>query len=278
MEAIGTIGNEGRDNFHGPGINNTDLDLAKRIYLGAENRRWLEMRVDAFNAFNHTQFSATSVTSSINSANFGRVLVRSYSANHPVGSQILLLKTGSQPDCSQRISYVSPIAHCSAAFLFALALFAPSASLLGQTETTGDVVGTVTDSSGAVVPGISVTLRSLGTNEVRTEVTKAAGEYRFALLQPGDYQISAEHGSLKSSIEKFTVLLGQEEQMNLRVTVQGTQQVVQVTTEATALETENANLTTSIDTKQVNDLPASGGDITQCRLHRPGRPRKCRRR
>jgi hypothetical protein len=74
LEPFGIVGNEGRNNFHGPGINNTDLDLTKRVYLTSSERRWLELRLEAYNAFNHTQFSATSVTGSINSTNFGRVL------------------------------------------------------------------------------------------------------------------------------------------------------------------------------------------------------------
>ena len=154
--------------------------------------------------------------------------------------------------------------------LFVAGSLSLNSSLSAQTETTGDVVGTVTDSSGAVVPGITVTLRNIDTNEVRTELTKSAGEYRFSLLKPGEYEISAEHGSLKSSIEKFSVLLGEVEKMNLQVNVQGTQQIVQVTTETTALQTENANLTSSFNTQQVNDLPASGGDITTVAFTVPG--------
>src|SRR5579875_55071 len=152
----------------------------------------------------------------------------------------------------------------------AIALLSFGSVLLAQTETTADVVGTVFDTSGAVVPGVTVTLRNTGTNETRTAITQPAGEYRFALLQPGDYEISAAHGSLKSSIERFSVLLGEEEKMDLRVSVQGTQQIIEVTTQATALETENANLTSSFDTKQVNDLPASGGDITTVAFTVPG--------
>ncbi len=74
LEAIGTLGNEGRDNFRGPGINNTDLDLAKRIYLDKEDHRSIELRLEGYNVFNHTQFSTTGVTGSINNTNFGRIL------------------------------------------------------------------------------------------------------------------------------------------------------------------------------------------------------------
>ena len=75
LEPFGTLGNEGRNNFHGPGINNTDLALIKEVRL-SEVRR-IELRMESFNTFNHTQFRfSNSITSfeNINSSTFGRVL------------------------------------------------------------------------------------------------------------------------------------------------------------------------------------------------------------
>ena len=75
LEAIGMQGNAGRNNFHGPGINNTDLALAKQVRFSES--RSLELRLEAFNAFNHTQFRFSSSIisfSDINSSNFGRTL------------------------------------------------------------------------------------------------------------------------------------------------------------------------------------------------------------
>jgi hypothetical protein len=79
--AYGTLGTAGRNFFHGPGINNTDLVLSKRISLPGENQvRSLELRLEGYNAFNHTQFSTTAawggsgVTANFNSPNFGRIL------------------------------------------------------------------------------------------------------------------------------------------------------------------------------------------------------------
>jgi Carboxypeptidase regulatory-like domain len=69
--AYGTFGNEQRDNFHGPGINNTDLGLFKRFHFGESETRMLELRLEAFNLFNHTQFSSPS--SNLNSSLFGRI-------------------------------------------------------------------------------------------------------------------------------------------------------------------------------------------------------------
>jgi hypothetical protein len=78
---IGTLGNSGRNSFHGPGLNNTDLTLAKRVYMNKEEKRFIELRLEGYNIFNHTQFSTqtsttggSGVNGNIESSNFGRVL------------------------------------------------------------------------------------------------------------------------------------------------------------------------------------------------------------
>jgi len=86
LEQIGTIGNEGRNNFHGPGLNETDLVLAKDIRF-TEQRR-IEVRLEAFNVFNHTQFAFTSPSvglnfTDINSGNFARTLTTQASGSPP---------------------------------------------------------------------------------------------------------------------------------------------------------------------------------------------------
>ena len=56
-EPVGTFGNTKRNFFHGPGFNYTNLELAKNIPLGAEGRRYLQLRLETFNAFNHANFA-----------------------------------------------------------------------------------------------------------------------------------------------------------------------------------------------------------------------------
>jgi hypothetical protein len=155
------------------------------------------------------------------------------------------------------------------AWLFALGVLLAQ-SAFGQTITTGDVTGTIKDSTGAVVPGATVTLKYTDTNETRTGASNSEGRYRFSLLKPGDYTISAETSGLKSGIQKITIRLGQEEGVDLTLSVQGTQEVVEVRAEAAVLQTENANLATSFTTKQVADLPVAGGDLTTFAMTVPG--------
>jgi hypothetical protein len=139
-----------------------------------------------------------------------------------------------------------------------------------QTFTTGDVVGVVTDTSGAVVPGATITIRSAATNEVRTAKSGDAGGFRFALLQPGEYTISAQTAGLKSNVQRFTLLVGQELPKDIVLNPQGTVETVEVTTQTSALETENANLTNIVNEQQVRDLPMAGGDVTTLAMTTPG--------
>jgi hypothetical protein len=136
--------------------------------------------------------------------------------------------------------------------------------------TTGDIVGTVSDASGAVVPNAKVTAKLVETNQTHIATTNGQGQYRFSLLQPGTYEVTGEATGLQSKTEQFTLLVGQETAINLKLEVKGTQVVVEVQAQADILQTENANQATGFNTAQVTDLPASGGDITTVAFTVPG--------
>lgn len=92
-EAIGQLGDAGRNSIRGPGLVNTDLSLMKRIYISKNERRWLELRCEAYNVFNHTEFTVISyqnqnagVDGIINDPNFGRVLT-AYGATYGTAAQ-----------------------------------------------------------------------------------------------------------------------------------------------------------------------------------------------
>jgi hypothetical protein len=90
-ETIGVLGNEGRNNFHGPGINNTDLILAK-AFRWTETRR-AELRLEAFNVFNHTQFNLIGAAAPINFENiqagtFGQTLTAGQGRIVQLGAKI----------------------------------------------------------------------------------------------------------------------------------------------------------------------------------------------
>src|SRR5437588_8278225 len=97
------------------------------------------------------------------------------------------------------------------AFFLALAL---SFTLLGtpafsQSTTAGDIAGTITDPSGAVVPNIKVTAKADATGESRNATTSGEGFYRFSLLQPGSYTVEVSGGGFQVASRKVQVGVGQ---------------------------------------------------------------------
>jgi len=143
-----------------------------------------------------------------------------------------------------------------ASLLLALAPFAFS-----QTTTTADAVGVVSDASGAVVPGAKVTIKSAESGEVRTELTNGSGQYRFPLMKPGEYELSALATGLKSNTIKLTLLVGQAQEANITMVPEATSTTVEVNASAAVLQTENANLETNFNKSQVDNLPMPGGDL-----------------
>jgi hypothetical protein len=132
------------------------------------------------------------------------------------------------------------------------------------------VAGPSVEGSGAVVPHAPVTLKDADTNETRTALTNSAGQYRFSLLKPGSYAISAATPGLKSGVAKLDVSVGQAQELNLTLSVQGTQEIIEVKADSTLIQTENANLAATISSKQVVELPMNGGDVTTVAFTVPG--------
>ena len=155
--------------------------------------------------------------------------------------------------------------------LFSLLLLASFTNIsLAQTLTSATIVGTVSDSSGALIEGASVRITQTDTDAVRTAETGSAGEYRFPFLKPGDYTITAERSGLAIASTRVRLLVGQEQAVNLTLGLQTVQQVVDVTTTSTLLQTENGNQTTSYSQQYVENTPVNGGDITNVAFTTPG--------
>ncbi len=142
--------------------------------------------------------------------------------------------------------------------------------LFGQTETTGDIAGTVMDSSGAVVAGATVTLTFPATGETRDATAGDTGAFRFTFLHAGVYTLSANSASLKSDNVKVTVQIGQALNVSLVAKVQATSQTVDVSADAALVDTETANLATNFSQRQIQELPAPGGDLTTVAFSVPG--------
>ena len=113
------------------------------------------------------------------------------------------------------------------ALLLATCLMAPTA--FGQSLVSGDLVGTVTDPSGAVVSNATVTLKSNATGETRTTTTSSNGLYRFSLLSPGSYTVSVTAQGFSNDVKRVQVNVGQSTVANVKIAVGASTQTVEVT-------------------------------------------------
>lgn len=153
--------------------------------------------------------------------------------------------------------------------MFALGLLCtiPSGA---QTLTTGDVVGKITDPSGAALSGITVTLTSLDQGSVQHVKTDANGGYRFSLLAPGTYSVAEDELNLAARANKVSVSVGQQTTVDLVGRPSGVTEAVEVLATQPLLQVEDANITTTFSVQQMQDLPLAGADLSSTALTAPG--------
>jgi len=164
-----------------------------------------------------------------------------------------------------RLNHVARLA----VFAALLALLLPGMTL-AQTTVTGAISGTVTDPSGAIVVGAQVTLTNLATAETQAQTSNASGLFQFPLLKPGSYTVAVRHEGFQQTIQKIYVALGQTATVSVQLTLGASVSTIEVTGEAPLLQTENANLTTSVNQQQVDQIPNSGNDLTAIAYATPG--------
>jgi Carboxypeptidase regulatory-like domain len=154
---------------------------------------------------------------------------------------------------------------------FGFALLVCASVAWAQTTISGEVTGTVADPSGAFMPNVTVTLKSAETGNTVTTTTGESGNYRFALLRPGQYSVSATaEGFEHITISNVTVSLGQVTNIPVVLNVGKTTQTVEVTAAQPLLDTENGNVTANYSEKEIAELPSPGGDLTNYALSAPG--------
>jgi hypothetical protein len=128
---------------------------------------------------------------------------------------------------------------------------------LAQTST-GDILGTVRDASGAVVPGARIAVRNLGTNLSKETVTGDDGLFRVPLLPAGNYEVLVDKpGFAKYRQSPITVGINERAALEVALSVTSSNEIVDVTADAPLVNTTNAEVSTTFDTKRVADLPLS---------------------
>ena len=153
-----------------------------------------------------------------------------------------------------------------AVFLPLCSLLLCAESLFGQAET-GRITGTVTDATGAIVPGAEITITAVDTNRRQIFVTDETGRYSSGPLRVGPYRIEAQSTGFKRLVrEQITLQVQQTAVVNLQLEVGEITESVTVSAAQDLIQTTEASQGQVIEQRRVVDLPLNGRDYVQLAL------------
>lgn len=136
---------------------------------------------------------------------------------------------------------------------------------------TASMFGSVTDPSGATIPGATVTITQTETNVVRTVQTNGAGEYRADFLPVGPYKVSVTSKGFKTYEQTgITLTVTEDAHLDFPLTAGGTSEVVEVTAEVPLLNTGNSTLGRTVGNEEIDNLPLVDRNVYQLLDLTPG--------
>jgi hypothetical protein len=133
------------------------------------------------------------------------------------------------------------------------------AGMLFAQGTTGTILGTVTDSSGAVVPNAKVDVTNSATGVTISVKSTGSGDYTAPNLIPGPYRVSVEvPGFSKGVVSSIMLVVGQDARADVHLRPGAATETVEISANSVALDTDSAGVTQTVSEQQVSDLPLNG--------------------
>ena len=137
--------------------------------------------------------------------------------------------------------------------------------------TSAEISGSVTDASGAVVPGATITATNIETSTIHSTKSETNGDYVLTNLRPGTYTLTAEAEGFSKLVQSGLHLqVNQQVRLDLTLKVGQATETVEVTAQAPLLEGESSSVGTVISQQMVNQLPLNGRNFTQLATLSPG--------
>lgn len=126
-------------------------------------------------------------------------------------------------------------------------------------EVTASIVGRVLDSTGAVIPGVKITVTNVSTNQTRTVTSEPTGNFLAPLLRPGRYTLTAAMTGFRT-YEQHGIdrEIGQRASVEITLQIGQTEETIQVTGELATINTENSTVGKVIDSKSIQQIPLNG--------------------
>ena len=144
-------------------------------------------------------------------------------------------------------------------------------SAAAQSKTSGTLSGTVTDPTDSIVPGAKVTATNTATGTVLEGISDDHGVYRIPLMPPGVYDLKAEKpGFAAANRNGIAITVGEAAVIDVKLAVSGSTEIVQVQSEAPAIETERTQQSNTINERSVRNLPINRRDYLSFSLLAPG--------
>jgi Carboxypeptidase regulatory-like domain len=143
-------------------------------------------------------------------------------------------------------------------------------AMRAQSTTSGYVTGSVTDSSKAVIKGAAVTLENTGTSLNLKATSSDEGTYHFDFVPPGNYKLQVEANGFSPSEQSLTVTVGQSVTVNASLSIASSATTVEVAASEALIETEDGNVSTNFNEKQIQFVPNPGQDLTYVAQVAPG--------
>jgi hypothetical protein len=135
----------------------------------------------------------------------------------------------------------------------------------------GSISGTVSDSSGAVIPAAQVAVRDIQTGISRTTTTNSQGFYEFLNVKPSTYELTVEMKGFEKAIKRdITVIVGHEAHLDVALVPGNVSETIEVKTEVPLIEPDKTNVAYSIDKQQIENLPLQGRQFLDLALLTPG--------
>ena len=157
----------------------------------------------------------------------------------------------------------------SAPMSCALAVLGLSAIALAQAPT-GIISGTVTDESGAVMPGVTISITNKATGFARAATTNVDGLYSAPSLPAGDYEVRTEHAGFRTLLREATVEAGSSTTVNLQMQLGGTKEVVTVEAATAQVNYDSHTIEGVIEQSTIQELPLNGRSFMQLAALEPG--------
>src|SRR6059036_3688376 len=141
----------------------------------------------------------------------------------------------------------------------------PTCLVFGQTSTaTATILGAVRDTTGALIPGVSITIKHTDTGQTRTAISSETGDYNVPLLPVGEYEITTTMPSFKQEVRRgINLVVGQQAVIDLTLEVGAPEEKVIVTEEAPLVNTTLSATSGLITEQQVKELPLNGRSFDQ---------------